>query len=297
MSRAATIADDRIRAVVRPDLGGGLARLDRRRGDGWDPVLRPLDGADALPGAAFGMAMNLLVPFSNRLSDGLRHDGARHRVPPNVEGERYPLHGDGWLSAWVLERAEANAARLSHRGAIGPWTYRATVDYRVEDGALDTALAVANEGDALPFGLGLHPWFVRRPGATLHAPAAAQWLEGDGHLPTERIGLADPRAFDARSPAPLPHRWINAGFDGWDGMAVLRWPGDGGVRLTAQGAQRCVLHSPGAASAFFCVEPVTHAIDAPALPGGAAAHGMAVLAPGATVRLACRIEPFEEDAP
>ncbi|WP_308917814.1 aldose 1-epimerase [Jannaschia sp. LMIT008] len=296
MTAALTIGDARLRAVVRPDLGGGLARLDRRRGDGWDSVLRPLDGPETLPDAAFAMALNVLVPFSNRLSAGV--DG--HPVPPNVAGEAYPIHGDGWLSAWDVDAAGEDSASLSHRGAIGPWRYDATLAYTVAAGALTVVLEATNTGEAaLPMGLGVHPWFVRRPGTTLQAPARSQWLEGRGHLPTECVPVTDPRAFDAGQPVPLPDAWINAGFEGWTGAATLRWPDAGGVRMDVTGADppvdRYVLYSPAADAAFVCVEPVTHAIDAPALPGGAAANGMVALAPGDTTRLACRIHPFEED--
>ena len=298
MTGALHIEAGRLRARILPRVGGGMARLDWRGPDGWMPVLRPYDGTADDPSAAMAMALNVLAPFSNRLSQGVTDgEGRAHALAPNLPGEAYPLHGDAWLAPWRVTAAGSDRAGLAHDGAFGPWRYAATLAYRLADGALSVDLAAENRGQALPFGLGLHPWFVRPPGMTLHAPAAAQWLEGPGHLPTERVDVADPRAFDAGRAAPLPEGWINAGFDGWTGSAMLRRSG-GGVRLDVASADppadRYVLHSPGAGAGFVCVEPVTHAIDAPRLPGGAAAHGMHVLPPGGRAHLSIRIAPQEE---
>lgn len=295
------IGDGRARAVIAPAIGGGLARFDMYDGNAWRPIMRPYAAPKDGKPPAFSMAMNVLVPWSNRISGGGITCGAtQYALSPNVEGEPYPIHGDGWLNPWRVEAIDGASARLSHDGRIGPYTYAAKLDYRIEGGALDVRLSVKHQGDiVLPYGLGLHPWFVRDHSTRLRAPAEAMWLEGRGHLPTERVNIADPRAYDGRALAALPNGWINAGFDGWGGRATLRWADGAGVSIEAlrgdggAGLDRFVLFSPSAEVDFVCFEPVSHAIDAPNLPGGALAHGMTELKPGESAAIACRFTPLD----
>ena len=77
----------------------------------------------------------------------------------------------------------------------------------------------------------------------------------------------------------LPRDCIDHAFVGWPGEASVHGPRRR-LRLDlAADAGNFVLFTPQDAN-FFCFEPVDHAIDAVHLPGGAAAHGMTVLAPG-----------------
>ena len=307
LEQAVEIGDGRARALVLPSVGGGLGRFDMafdmaQDGD-WRPVMRPfVPPADGTP-PAFAAALNPLVPWSNRLSRGIVLDGERHDIAPNLDGEPYPIHGDGWLARWTVAASSAQEARLAHDGAIGPYRYAAELVYRIVDGALTVRLAARNVGErTLPYGLGLHPWFVRDRETRLQAPAKAMWLEGEGHLPTERVALNDGRAFDTTALTPLPDAWINAGYDGWRGHATLRWADGAGVAIEAlpgDGARldRFVLYSPAVDAPFVCFEPVTHAIDAPNLEGGPLAHGMVAVAPGASIAITCRFTPFIGDTP
>lgn len=286
------IADGAARAEVVPALGGGLARLDARDGEGWRAILRPWSGEPA----PLGLAMNVLLPWSNRMSrGGFEWDGARWDVPSNLEGEPCPLHGDAWQRSWsVLRRDEAEVA-LALDGGTGPYRYEAELAYAIEAGALRATLRVVNRaGRALPYGAGFHPWFPRAPGTRLKAPAAAMWREGPGHLPLDPapvpLGGRDAPRFD--EPAPLPKGWINAGFEGWSGRARLLWPDGRAVRIEAsRELGRYVLYSPSGDAPFVCFEPVSHAIDAFHLDGGPERHGMRVLGDGAGWEVGCRLIP------
>ncbi len=307
--RAIEIGDGEVRAVVVPALGGGLARFDRRSSSGWRPIMRPFEmPADGAP-ATSALAMNLLIPWSNRISSGgFDYGGRHHPLAPNLAGEACPIHGDAWLAPWRVETVGDRTITLGHEGEIGPYRYAAQVSYAIEDGALVTRMGAEHRGrEPLPYGLGLHPWFVREPGTRLHAPAKAMWLEGKGHLPLERVPLTDARAHDFRTPARLPRNWVNNGFDGWEGTARLIWPDGTGVaieRLETEGNgrfDRFILFSPNAEAPFVCFEPVTHAIDAFHLAGGPLDHGMAELRTGERLDIACRFvatdrQPGEEGA-
>ena len=154
------LRDERASLVILPDQGGGIARFDALvAGRAAVPLLKPP------PGGAIGC--ELLVPWSNRISGGgFDFDGRFHAVAPNVAGEPFPLHGDGFQKPWRVASQAATAAELVlDDGAIGPYRYAAHVSYSLHDGALEATLSVENRASIrLPYGLGFHPWLPRHAG-------------------------------------------------------------------------------------------------------------------------------------
>ena len=118
VANALSINDGVAEAIVVPDLGAGLASYDLVGESGRTSLFRPCHD---LPRAGpFDLANNLLVPWSNRISgNGFRFDGQFHHLVPNVPGERFPIHGNGFSSRWLIEHATADAAEFSLR-ADGP---------------------------------------------------------------------------------------------------------------------------------------------------------------------------------
>ncbi|MCQ4630018.1 aldose 1-epimerase [Shinella sp. CPCC 100929] len=279
------------RIVVRPDLGAGLTAFDVRQGGGWQAILRRVDPATANP---FALSNILLVPFSGRVSGGgFSFDGTFHALPRNVEAEKYPLHGNGFSANWdvISQSADAITLSLSSDGP-GPFRYEATMYYRLEGASLVMALSVVNRAKIrLPYGAGFHPWFVRDADTTLSAPAGGVWLEQPDHLPKAYEPVASHPDMDFNQPRPLPARWINNWFDGWDGKARIEWPARGlAAEVTAsQALRQYVVFSPAADADFFCFEPVTHPVDAFNLPGSAEDHGLKILVPSETLAVETRI--------
>lgn len=277
-----------LRAVVLPAAGGGLARLDWLGGAASGsvpvPVLRPApDGvAQPLPGQ---LACFPLVPWSNRIApDGFDFDGRRFVPAPTRAGEPCPIHGDGWRMPWQVEARDASSAVLAlHRRDGVPFAFTARLAYRLSANALHVTLEVTNEGRLpLPFGLGLHPWMPHPAEARLRAAAQGVWLAGADKLPAERI--APPEAWDFSGPGrALPAEGIDNAFTGWDGRAEIDWPMRGlRLRIGADMGYYILYAPPG--KDFFCFEPVDHPINAHNLPGGAAVHGLTILAPGQDLR-------------
>jgi aldose 1-epimerase len=252
-------------------MGAGLAGLSFA----GRPALRPWDGSDD----PFALAMNLLVPFSNRIAGGFAFGGQVHPMDPNLKDEPFAIHGDGFQRPWTVLAADAAAADLVlETGQIGPFVYQARVGYRLTPQALNCTLSVTHRGPvALPYGLGFHPWFPRSSRTRLRLAATGVWTEGKGH--PRAAGRPDPLpARRSAAGTPLPDGWINAGLAGWDGQAEIRQGGDGAsVALAASGLSVLVLYSPGADATFFCAEPVSHPVDAHNLPGH---DGLTVLATG-----------------
>ena len=264
------------KAKIIAEMGAGLASLSVDE----KPLLRPWSGR--VQDGPFALACNLLVPFSNRISGGgFGHEGVRHSLDPNLPGEVCPIHGDGFQRPWQAVDVTGNRAELClSGGAIGPFRHSASVRYYLTQGSLETRLSVTNTGDlALPFGLGLHPWFPRDDDTRLQFNATGKWPKGPDHLPTSQIPVPFGTACPWARPEPLPQGWINAGFSGWDGRArIVQGKAAMSLQIACTGLGTTLIYSPSANADFFCFEPVSHPVDAHNLPGQ---PGLVRLAPGA----------------
>ncbi len=296
MADPLVLSDGIAEAVVRPDLGGGLAAYDLLRDGRRVELFRraPEDTADP-----FALACNALVPWSNRISGGgFSFDGRFHALAPNVPGEPFPIHGNGFQRPWRVISASARAVTLALASdGPGPFRYAATLDYALAGGALAMRLEVTHRAsDKLPYGVGFHPWLPRTKATLLHAPAARVWLEDARHLPAGDVPVRERPAWDFSAPHELPPAWVNNGIDGWNGRASVRWPERGIELAIAAGVGTgdalrplgCyLLYSPAAGATFFCFEPVSHLVDAHTTQGA----GLFVLAEGERAAIACRFTP------
>lgn len=268
------LAAGKARAEILPKMGAGVAGLwvgDR-------PVLRPWSGVE--PEGPFGLAMNLLAPFSNRISNGFRQDGVDYTLAPNLPGEAFPIHGDAFQRSWAVIAQSDDSISLSLRdGSFDPYSYRAEIRYLLSKSAFSMRLELTNLGAvALPFGAGFHPWLPRSIQTKICFSASGYWPENRQHLPATRTAVALPQELDFSESRALPRDWINAGFAGWDGQAwIEQGPEAVSVRVSSDELQTVLLYSPSAAADFFCFEPVSHPVNAHNLPGR---PGLVILATG-----------------
>ncbi|MGU7783741.1 aldose 1-epimerase [Burkholderia sp. PU8-34] len=294
---AVTLSNAALRLDVLPHLGGGIARFDWRRDDG---ALAPVFRRCAHPETATDpneLACYPLLPYSNRIG-GARFecDGRSVAVPRNRRDEALPIHGDGWLAHWQVDDVTDTTLHLSLDRAHGaPYAFRATQAYLLDDATLTIVLTVENAGRArLPFGLGVHPFLVRDDATELAAAAGGLWLSGADFLPVRHVSV--PPAWQFGVAYPLPATLVNHAFTGWGGHATVSWPRRGITLTVAADADAYVLYTPPGED-FFCFEPVDHPINAVNLPGGAAAHGMTLLAPGERLARRFSFTVGRSDAP
>jgi aldose 1-epimerase len=273
-----------------PALGGSVAAWQTQHGGGWLDLWRPWSGEspDRYTFANFAM-----LPWTNRISrGGFEQAGHFHPVALNRAGEPYPIHGDGWLQAWQLDRPAAHTLRLqleSNRHDGCPYHYRATQTFTLVEGGLDQSLHITHLGDEpLPYGLGLHPYFVRTPGTRITTAVKGVWLCGADPLPTGHTAQI-PADWDFNHGAPAHGSFVDNCYTGWSGEAHVDVP-EHGLRITMRdlatlqrGANDgfCLMYRPPQGNAF-CFEPVTHPIDAFHLPGR---PGLRVLAQGESTSL------------
>ena len=274
-----TLANAHLRLELAPSLGGGITRFDWRHQGTLVPIFRPCvdPGPDTDPNQ---LACYPLLPYSNRIGNGhFQFLGRSIDVPCNRAGEPLPLHGDGWLGAWEVAEEASTRVRLTLDRRDGkPYAFRAAQTYALDDATLAVSLDVENTGDeALPFGLGLHPFLMREADTELSAAAGGVWLCGDDWLPVRHVPT--PPAWQFGVAYPMPSEMVNNAFTGWSGRTSVLWPKRRLSLTIAADTDYYVLYAPPGES-FFCFEPVDHPINAVNLPGGGEAHGMTVLEPG-----------------
>ena len=292
--KSIVLSDGGAEAAILPEIGAGLAWYDLVDGNAREPLFRPRrELANVHP---FDLANILLVPWSNRVSGGgFAFAGEFHALTPNMAGEAFPIHGDGFSCSWEVETHSANRIALSP-GSDGPepFRYRASATYELSEGALAMSLSATNAGDkALPFGLGLHPWLVRTPQTSLRAVAKSVELQNGKHLPAGTAPIREQEDWDFRRERPLPESLVNNAFLKWDGSARVVWA-DRRLAMDISAKpplSTYIVYSPGAEADFFCFEPVTHGVDAHNRPGGALANRLAVLRPGESLAVSCAFAP------
>ncbi len=167
-----------------------------------------------------------------------------------------------------------------HAAGDWPWSFRGEQRFDLTSEGLTVALSLTNtDTTPMPAGLGLHPYFVRRPGIGLSFNSTGVWLADETQLPVKHA--APDALFDWRDgPQVDDAPFVDNAYSGWDGVATIRDP-LATIRLSASANATGVHVFAPRGEDFFCVEPVTHrpnAINAPA----AEATGVLALAPGET---------------
>jgi len=274
--------------VLAPSVGGSIARLDSVTETGLWPVLR---GTGGTPMNVLEMGSFPLVPYSNRIRGGrFTFRGREVRIAANMPPDLSPLHGQGWLGAWDVVATDESSAELAFRHEPGEWhwRYEARQQFRLSDHALDVRLTCRNlSDDAMPCGLGQHPYFHCGAETRLDTQVKGAWEIDENVLPVGRV--------------PAKHRYelrdrlvcgqsLDHGFDGWGGRATIRTPGAPFVVEMSSPEATCFqLYSP-ANGGIFVAEPVSHtnaALNAPEEEWPRL--GLRVLEPGEEMALEMRL--------
>ncbi len=284
MSDAVILRSGPLEAVVDPAAG---ARITAFRYAGTD-LFTPTERNYADPGKLGSGGCYPLVPWSNRIRDGELKFGADIlHLPATEPGRRHAIHGHGLRRKWHGE-SSADTATLGFDHPAGeegwPWGYTCRQTVSVSATEMRVALSMTNQGPtAMPVGLGLHPYFPARADTRVQFATESAWPPvEDGKFPTGPAAV--PASVDRRNSGPIP-RGLDQGFGGWDGQARIVWP-DVGLALTLSAPpplSHLIVFTPTDRD-FFCLEPVSHAIDATNLSGrGVDGTGHRILEAGETL--------------
>ena len=284
-----TLSSSDLELQLSPSIGGTISRLAYLGVDRRTSILRdshtPLE--NVLEAASFP-----LVPYVNRIRDGsFSFRGRTVSLDPNMSGDPSPLHGQGWLNAWNVEEASVARAVLSYRHERGdwPWSYEARQEFRVEESVLWVGLTCRNtSGEAMPCGLGQHPYFPCSGSTLIQTGVAHAWTIDDKVLPLEKVPATGRYDLSDRL---ICGQDLDNGFGGWSGRVLMNdpaWPFE--LELSSPQARFFQIYSP-ASGGIFVAEPVSHAnaamnapeCDWPEL-------GFRVLEPAEEMRLDMRLE-------
>jgi aldose 1-epimerase len=278
-----------------PAIGGAIANFTWTANGRRTAILRgsraPLD--NVLDSASFP-----LVPFVNRIRGGcFAFRGRQVALAPNMAGDPSPLHGQGWTHAWRIESASESEAVLAfdHQPGEWPWAYEARQHFRLVGDSLCLRLSCRNvSGEAMPCGLGLHPYFRCGPETRIQTYVEEVWTVDADVLPVEKVAATG--RYDIAD-SPVCGRGLDNGYGGWSGCALLTdpaWPFE--VMLTSSQARFFQLYSP-AEEGIFVAEPVSHANGALNEPEWSwASLGLQVLQPGEEMDLDMRLEVQPKEA-
>lgn len=233
-----------------------------------------------------------LVPYVNRIRGGsFSFRGRTIRLEPNMAGDPSPLHGQGWLNPWTIERKGSKSASLVYRHEPGdwPWQYDASQEFTLDEHGFSVRLTCLNkDSEPMPCGLGQHPYFDCGPETRIDTIVDSAWTIDEDVLPVEKV--------PAEGRYDLKHRLVcgqdlDNGFGGWGGEARMSdpaWPYE--LRLTSPTAKFFQLYSPSEGG-IFVAEPVTHANAALNRPESEwPGLGMRILQPGEGMGLEMRLE-------
>lgn len=282
-----------LETMLAPATGGCIARLTAGHRGGVQQMLRPLPPGLTSPGP-LDMGCYPLVPFSGRITEGrFSFAGRKVQLPPDGICAPHAIHGRGWQSAWEVVEAGAAHARLRFRHDgddrrwTWPWSFEAEQHFALDETGLAVTMRLTNRAcEAMPAGLGLHPFFEGRATARLMAHLPQVWESDDAGIPTGIAGTPAKWRFDR--PRAMKDVEVDHCFSGSDGHMRVDWEDRPlALRIEATGASHAIVYAPPGED-FFCAEPVSHAPDAVNRPEPENVTGLVALAPGETMELTCR---------
>jgi aldose 1-epimerase len=252
------------RLTLSPEVGGSIVNWTVR--STGQPLLRHADAQALDTGLPGKLGCFPLVPWSNRIAEGgFDCPDGWLALPPNSLTDALPIHGSAWQQAWeVISQSDSEV--VLQLESSSPFAYRARQRFQLRGGKLSIELQVTHLAEhAAWHGLGLHPYLPRRANTRLQAAARQVWLCDGSKLPTGLSAL--PAEWDFQQLKALPATLVDNGFCEWDGHCLIRQP-DLGYELDCQasGCDYYLLYCPAGLD-FFCIEPVSHPVNAHHLPG------------------------------
>ena len=250
---APTISTGGALLSVAPALGGSVASFTV---DGFD-IFKPMrpDTDNILEVSSFP-----IVPIVNRIPNGLFElDGREIQLTPNLLDLPDFFHGQGWRSAWTIERHDDAFMLLALEHARGewPWQYRAEQRFHLRPDGCRFEISVENKDNKrMPAGLGFHPYFPKTEKTRLQADYDGYWETDEMLYPTYKKAGSYRKDWNAGTDLIDDVATDHTHF-GFGGRAVITEEGRPTTTMTApDNCDHMHVYCPPEGD-FFCVEPVT----------------------------------------
>ena len=251
-------AHDKGTSLVTIDPCGGAAILEYSSvGNG--ATINWFQPADTARQSCF-----VMVPFCSRIASGtFSFAGQAITLPANLPGEKSAIHGHGFQREWTVDKVTSNTADLSftHEAGHWPWTYRCEQHLRLDAEKLSITLKLVNLSEtAMPYGMGLHPYFPKSKATVVTAEVASHLRLDDRLLPAELEPL--PQNLDLHDGLNLNEQNLDNVFCGWQRAVRVAWPGLQRHLLleSSEGCNNLVIWAPQGES-FCCIEPASNLPD------------------------------------
>lgn len=283
--------------TLEPESGGLIRSIEWTAADGRrHDLLHAPDDQPALPDTPRRFGLWAMVPFANRAFGAvIRHGDELIELPVNDPETSSAIHGFGWQAAWEPAHIGNERIILRHHRGEGddPYRYMAQLSISLVPGTVAIALSVVNQAaQALPYGIGLHPWFNCATDTTLMMETGAEFSFAPGYRATGLNSYTDGGPY--RSPAIFRRAGETAhSFTGWSGNAAIESVSQGlGIGLKASPNLNCAVVWAPADAPFLCVEPQSHGIGAPSEKLAGELTPLTVLRPGEALSGWMRLTPY-----
>lgn len=277
---------------ILPDTGASIAYGRVTVGESLRDVLRPTAEADY--GNASKTSSFIMLPWCNRIKDGLLRFGGNEYQLRTEKDDGTARHGDVRKRAWEVVAADTSTILMrfdSTRYADVNWPFRFTgeAEYRLDGRDFVWRLSLRNDDQRdMPGGFGYHPYFVREPSA-IEIPCDSIFELVDFLAVAPPVPVS--ASLDFRAPKPLGSTLYND--------LLTQRHGDQPSRLIYDPFeiamhsdplfQHQLLFAPEG-EPFYALEPMSNASDGFNLyERGLAESGVFVLAPGETVSAQVRL--------
>ena len=259
-----TLVGHGYRLSVSPLHGASLTELTWQATTGEVSILRACDASTLSVGEPGPVSCFVMAPFANRIDGGVfTHEGCRHALPINRPEENVAIHGLSRLAPFEIVDHTDNSAKLLHRHRGDVFAYDLLQTLQIGTRGVHIGLRLTNrDTKRMPFGIGLHPFFVRDEGTRLTFRARVRFVSDNRNLPTRAIAAADGPDFrQGVLLRDLP--WFDSHYTQWEPRTALLERPDAGLSVTisAWGAFRNLHVFTPYASDFICIEPVSHVPD------------------------------------
>lgn len=300
------------------DVGANVARFRTRVGDTEREILAAPPDIATLRARPTRFGSACLFPYPGRVAGGAFSFGGRTYQLPTDARDGHAIHGVVRTRPWEIvaltadDRGASATLHIDTRSAAipiseWPWPFDLRLVVTLVGGVLRVATTVRNiGGEAMPFGLGFHPYFPTPFGPAGSQDACAVWVDADeqwrqsGGLPTGEIvplgpsgwprvatplGQIVPDVVSAEGPVrnALYRRLAEGPASGPGGMRAGIVDSVNGVAVSVRasvGFDRTVFFTPPS-PAVVSIEPQTCVPNALALAATSALPtGLEVLQPG-----------------
>jgi len=199
------------------------------------------------------------LPFFGRIAHALTWEGQTYPLRPTHQAadQHHAIHGEGWINHWVVSEQTDTRALLSYKAdkdtqshdGLFPFSYEAEQVIELHPDRLKITLTLINQhNEQAPFGMGLHPFFIRSPSTQLN------FHYDEIHTPPNFIPL-DAAKLPFSKGLILPQTLIDHSFIGSNGTVYISDNKHHNYQLEFDAPYLHIYAPPH--QDYFCLEPIT----------------------------------------